>query len=229
MISYRESQLKRVLDELNKPSEILYNDTKIWKNKEGRYHRLNDKPAIEYLNGIKEWWINGKRHRGNNKPAIEYPNGIKEWWINGKFIKRNYDSNETIYNNKFFDWFGEEIKTTTAQLIDMIINPGNIYENEKGNLLLISEKENNKFKVFIFKNAKCVFRIFNINEINMVIKRLNLKKTNKYKHKYNIGDEVKLKSGIVKIIRYFFNIKNHKFSYESKYIAFAEDSIIEKV
>jgi hypothetical protein len=108
MISYRESQLKRVLDELN-PTEIDSNGTKIWKNKEGQYHRLNDKPAVEYFGGGKEWWINGKRHRENDKPAVEWKNGEKEWYINDKFIKRNYDSNETIYNDKFFDWFGDEI------------------------------------------------------------------------------------------------------------------------
>jgi hypothetical protein len=84
MISYRESQLKRVLDEL-KPTEILSDGTKIWKNKEGQYHRLNDKPAIEYFDGG------------------------KEWYINGKFIKINYDNNENVYNDKFFDAYGKEI------------------------------------------------------------------------------------------------------------------------
>jgi hypothetical protein len=104
MISYRESQLKRVLDEL-KPTEIDEVGTKYWKNKEGQAHRLNDKPAIE--------WADGK----------------KDWYINGKFIKQNYDSNETVYNNKFFDIYGNEIKTTTAQLKDMIKpKPGTIFE-----------------------------------------------------------------------------------------------------
>ena len=106
MISYRESQLKRVLDELNKlnkPTEITPKGTKIWKNKEGRYHRENDKPAIEFSDGGKVWYINGKKHRENDKPAIEDSDGQKEWWINGKFIKQNYDSNETVYNNKFFE------------------------------------------------------------------------------------------------------------------------------
>jgi hypothetical protein len=131
MISYRESQL---LDLINKPTEIDSDGTKIWRNKEGQIHRGNDKPAIEYKNGGKEWWINGQLHRGNDKPAVEYSNGNKywyingnlhrendkpaieyknggkEWWINGEFIKRNYDSNDIIYNDKFFDEDGNEIK-----------------------------------------------------------------------------------------------------------------------
>jgi hypothetical protein len=109
MISYRESQLKRVLENLDKPTEIDYDGTKIWKNKEGEYHRLNDKPAIEYSDGKKAWWINGKLHRENDKPAIEYSDGKKVWRINGKFIKRNYDENGIIHNDKFFDWDGDEI------------------------------------------------------------------------------------------------------------------------
>jgi hypothetical protein len=132
MISYRESQLKRVLDEL-KPTEITPDSTKIWRNKEGQKHRGNDKPAVEYSNGTKFWYINGNLHRENDKPAIEYKNGDKEWYINGKlhrendkpaiewndgrkewyindkFIKQNYDKNKIIHNNKFFDFNGNEI------------------------------------------------------------------------------------------------------------------------
>ena len=60
--------------------------------KNGKRHRENDKPAVEWKNGYKQWWINGELHRENDKPAvesaIEYANGGKEWWINGKFIKQ---------------------------------------------------------------------------------------------------------------------------------------------
>jgi antitoxin component YwqK of YwqJK toxin-antitoxin module len=106
MISYRESQL---LDMINKPTEVLSNGTKIWKNKEGEYHRGNDKPAIEWHDGAKHWYINGKLHRENDKPAIEWESGKKEWYINGKFIKQNYDKDFNIHNDKFFDYSGDEI------------------------------------------------------------------------------------------------------------------------
>jgi hypothetical protein len=106
MISYRESQL---IDLINKPTKIDSDGTKIWKNKAGEYHRLNDKPAVEYKNGGKEWWINDKLHRENDKPAIEWNDGDKEWYINNKFIKKNWDKNGIIHNDKFFDYNGNEI------------------------------------------------------------------------------------------------------------------------
>jgi hypothetical protein len=81
---------------------------KIWKNKEGEYHRLDgpaaewsngnkqwcqngllhrlDGPAIEWNDGMKEWWQNGSLHRLDG-PAIEYSSGTKEWWKNGKKFK----------------------------------------------------------------------------------------------------------------------------------------------
>jgi hypothetical protein len=45
-------------------------------------HRL-DGPAIEYADGIREWWVDGKRHRLDG-PAIEYASGTREWWVDGK-------------------------------------------------------------------------------------------------------------------------------------------------
>jgi hypothetical protein len=46
------------------------------------FHR-EDGPAVEWLNGSKEWWLNGKRHREDG-PAIEYSDGDKSWYLNGK-------------------------------------------------------------------------------------------------------------------------------------------------
>ena len=48
----------------------------------GQLHRI-DGPAVEYLDGYKEWYANGKRHRLDG-PAIEWSDGHKEWWVNGK-------------------------------------------------------------------------------------------------------------------------------------------------
>ena len=55
---------------------------KIYKNKNGQYHRT-DGPAIIYDNGIKEWYKDGKRHRING-PAFIGLNGTKSWWIEGE-------------------------------------------------------------------------------------------------------------------------------------------------
>jgi len=52
--------------------------------KEGKLHR-EDGPAIEHLNGKKEWWVNGELHREEG-PAVEYPNGDKIYYLKGKEI-----------------------------------------------------------------------------------------------------------------------------------------------
>jgi hypothetical protein len=40
-------------------------------------------PAIEWIEGTKEWWLNGKRHRVAG-PAYDHQNGYKEWWFDGE-------------------------------------------------------------------------------------------------------------------------------------------------
>ncbi len=55
--------------------------TKYWVNAEGRLHRL-DGPAVEWLNGDKQWWKKGNLHRIDG-PAIERSDGYKYWWKNG--------------------------------------------------------------------------------------------------------------------------------------------------
>ena len=37
-----------------------------------------------YLDGSKEWFLNGQRHREDG-PAIEWASGYKAWYINGKY------------------------------------------------------------------------------------------------------------------------------------------------
>ena len=54
--------------------------TVIWTNKVGLYHRI-DGPTVEYVDGSKEWWLNGKLHRTDG-PAVEHFNGDKFWYLN---------------------------------------------------------------------------------------------------------------------------------------------------
>ena len=54
----------------------------VWRNAEGLYHRV-DGPAVEWVNGSKEWYQNGKLHRENG-PALEWYNGSEEWHFKGK-------------------------------------------------------------------------------------------------------------------------------------------------
>ena len=48
----------------------------------GYYYRL-DGPAVEDVDGTKEWWVSDKLHRLDG-PAIEHKNGTKKWYVDGK-------------------------------------------------------------------------------------------------------------------------------------------------
>ena len=45
-------------------------------------HRV-DAPAVEWSQGVKEWYINGKLHREDGA-AIECTDGYKAWHLEGK-------------------------------------------------------------------------------------------------------------------------------------------------
>jgi hypothetical protein len=69
--------------------------------KDGKLHHT-DGPAVEYSNGIKEWWVNGKRHREDG-PAIENANGHKDWYLNGKLHREDGPARE--YANGTKEWY----------------------------------------------------------------------------------------------------------------------------
>ena len=65
----------------NKPRKEVDKDGTIrYYNDKNELHR-EDGPAIEWADGLKEWYKNGKRHREDG-PAIERANGKKEYWYN---------------------------------------------------------------------------------------------------------------------------------------------------
>lgn len=59
----------------------------------GKLHRENDLPAIEWKDGRKEWFNNKLRHRDGDLPAFVGIDGRKEWWMHGKLYR---DSNKHI-------------------------------------------------------------------------------------------------------------------------------------
>jgi hypothetical protein len=63
------------------------NGDKYWCLKGNSLHR-EDGPAIEYVGGRKDWYLNNKIHREDG-PAIEFANGDKEWWLNGKYHRED--------------------------------------------------------------------------------------------------------------------------------------------
>ena len=77
----------------------------------GKLHRENDLPAVEWANGGKEWRVNGKLHRENGSPAIECADGSKEWWVNGKqIIKRPVYAAEELTVAEISKRLGYEVK-----------------------------------------------------------------------------------------------------------------------
>ena len=97
---------QKLLHRLDGPATEWLDGTKEW-YVDGKRHRL-DSPAIEYADGTKHWLVDGKRHRLDG-PAIEYADGTKNWFIDGKSI-----DTEEVEN-----WLGEnkvDLKTAVGQM-----------------------------------------------------------------------------------------------------------------
>jgi hypothetical protein len=67
----------------------------------GRRYR-EDGPAIEYVNGGKEWWFNDKLHRKDG-PAVSWADGHKEWWFDGRLHREDGPAIER--NNGDIEWW----------------------------------------------------------------------------------------------------------------------------
>jgi hypothetical protein len=61
-------------------------------------HRL-DGPAIEWAEGVKEWYVDGKCHRIGG-PAREYPGGTKYWHVDGKYHRIDGPAMELASGNR---------------------------------------------------------------------------------------------------------------------------------
>lgn len=75
-----------------------------WRTPEGKWHRLNDKPAFTSPNGCRMWWVNGERHRGDDKPAMIWANGTEVWYVNGQ--QHREDDKPAVWNvhDGFQEW-----------------------------------------------------------------------------------------------------------------------------
>jgi len=47
-----------------------------------KLHRLDGRPAVEYADGSKAWYVGGRHHRLDG-PAVEDANGYKAWYFDG--------------------------------------------------------------------------------------------------------------------------------------------------
>ena len=59
--------------------------TLYYKDPEMKIRHRTDGPAVEDVDGHKEWWVNGVLHRLDG-PAVELMNGDKVWYVNGEYI-----------------------------------------------------------------------------------------------------------------------------------------------
>jgi len=104
------------------------------KDDSGQFHSYNDEPAIEYVDGSKEWYKHGKFHRDNgyatiNKyktkkyyrdgllhrdggPAIKMESGTQYWYKNGLLHREDgaascYGSGDDINNHMSEYWYND--------------------------------------------------------------------------------------------------------------------------
>jgi hypothetical protein len=68
---------------------IDFFDNKIWRDKQGHYHRL-DGPAIEYEDGFKQWHIDGKEYSYEDwKKEVEHRKNLDTIYGKGKEVDLN--------------------------------------------------------------------------------------------------------------------------------------------
>ncbi len=73
-------------------------------------HSNDDLPAIELIDGTREWYQKGNRHRDNDKPAVIRADGTEEYWVNGEQItkaeilnkKKMKDLRQSLIDNSSF-------------------------------------------------------------------------------------------------------------------------------
>ena len=83
-------------------------------------HRTGDLPAVEHINGKKEWYKDGNRHRDND-PAIIYKNYIA-WYKGGKLHNPLGYSSEFKYPDKnYTNCFHINGKQFNTKLMDLAI------------------------------------------------------------------------------------------------------------
>lgn len=78
-----------LLEKTKRPTEVLVDGTKVWKNKYGELHREDGLPAKIYNNGRQEWYYNGvfimqitpkpdeSRHVSNYRAYFDYAEKYK--------------------------------------------------------------------------------------------------------------------------------------------------------
>lgn len=92
------------------------NGNRRWYNESNKLHRV-DGPAIEWVNGTKEWYLDGKRHRENG-PAIEFADGTKFWYLNGEYHRTDGPAME--FKNGWKYWYFNGVLLTESEFLKRI-------------------------------------------------------------------------------------------------------------
>ena len=106
-------------------------------NEDGLKHRDFNRPAVEWNNGSKEWFVKGKRHRLDG-PAVEWSDGSKWWWVNDKLHRldgpavEDSDGNKIWYINDGFYGTQEDYDQAIVEYNQMMISEVSMYETKEG-------------------------------------------------------------------------------------------------
>jgi hypothetical protein len=78
--------------------------------KYGNRHSYNDVPSLD-LGDMKLWYHNGKLHRDNDKPAVEHENDSREWYFNN-MRHRDNDQPAVILPDGRLEYYiyGEQVR-----------------------------------------------------------------------------------------------------------------------
>ena len=112
--TYLNNQLHSFND---RPAVEYASGKKQW-YKYGQLHR-RDLHAVEWVGGTKDWYWNDKQHRGDDLPATIYTNGSKEWYWHGEPHREN-DQPAVIYANgtKQWHWHGKLRRANNLPVIE---------------------------------------------------------------------------------------------------------------
>ena len=95
-------------------------------------HRL-DGPAIEWKNGLKEWFVDDKRHRSDG-PAIEFVSGTKAWWVDNRLHRLDCPAFEGADGTK--EWWLNGKQLPTEEVEDWLEENNINLKTESGQMAL---------------------------------------------------------------------------------------------
>ena len=82
-------------------------------------HRLDGRPAVEFADGSKSWYVDGQLHRLDG-PAFEAANGCKYWYVGGQLHRLDGPAVQYADGRKY--WFVDG-KRLSEEAFDALTAP----------------------------------------------------------------------------------------------------------